>query len=76
MAVLQGDIQVGEDLGVCSHGFDEFIGDIPGIGVHDADPVHLRHFIGHALEELGKPVFQTLIMTIVGGVLGDQNGLT
>ena len=38
VAVLQGDVEVGQHLRRGRHRFDEFVGDVAGISVHEANP--------------------------------------
>ena len=71
--MLQGHIQIGQDLWVACHDLDQPVGHVPRVSVHDADPVHTRNLDDHLLEQLRQPVFDTQVMPIIGSVLGNQD---
>ncbi len=75
MGVLEGDVQVGQDLGIAGHHLDQPVADVAGVGVQDADPVDLWGREDQLLEQAGQPVFQAQVVPVIGRVLGDQNEL-
>ncbi len=72
MAVLDGDIQVGENPGVGGHDGQELRGDAGRVAVEEANPPEAVQ--GGQLPEQGRdPGVARLVPAIGGGVLGHQD---
>ena len=76
VGVLQRHIQVGQDLRVGGHHLDQPVGDVAGVGVHDADPIDLRGGLRPGCSSrCGQPIFHAQVVAVIGGILGDQDHL-
>ena len=74
-AVLKGDVEVVTDLRNGGHGFDEWLADASGIGVHKAEPGDLRNGGGELAEQGGKAIAVAGFFAVCGAVLGDEDEL-
>ncbi|MPN57621.1 hypothetical protein SDC9_205315 [bioreactor metagenome] len=70
--MLQGNIQVMDDLWLAGHDLNEMIGHITGVCIEQAYPGDLRDPGQHGFKQGGKPIFHAQIVAIISGVLGNE----
>ena len=75
MGVLERHIQIRQNLFAGGHHLDQPVGDIAGIGVHDADPVHVWNGVGQLLQQDRQTILHPQVVTVIGRILGDQDQL-
>ena len=73
VAVLDGDIQVGNDLLLPGHGVDELLRHLVGIEVVEPDPVEVQ--LAELPQELRQLVLPVEVGAVAGDVLGDDDEL-
>ena len=74
VAVLDGQVKIGHDLGVADEGRNKFIADTFRIGVQHANPADTVDFL-QAVQQLTDGTGFAPVLTISSGVLGNQNQL-
>ena len=55
------------------HYLDQPVGDIAWKSVHDPEPVHFGNLICHSFEQARQSVLHPQVMTVIGGILGNQD---
>src|SRR5690606_5830811 len=65
----------GQDALFARHHVDQSIGDVAGVGVHQAQPGHVRRDLDEALQQRGEPILQAEVVPVIGGILRDQDDL-
>ena len=74
ITVLDGQVEIGHDLGVADHGGNKCIADTFRIGVQDTDPADAVDFL-QAVQQLTDGAGSAPVLAVGGGVLRDQNQL-
>ena len=73
--MLQGNIQIGQNLFVAGHRIDQLVGHVARISIHQAYPGNIGRRANNFIEELTQPILQTQIMTVVGRILSNEDDL-
>ena len=76
MGVLEGNIQIWQDLRVRCHYLDQPVGDVARECVHDADPVQFRNSPGDLFEQARQAVLHPQVVAVIGRILSDQDEFT
>jgi hypothetical protein len=77
VAVLQGHVQVGIDLGLAGHDLDQLVGDVAGVGVHQPHPAQpLVGAVADGGEQPRQAVRLAPVAAIVGGILRHDHQLS
>ena len=74
ITVLDGQVEIGHDLGVADHGGNKRIADTFRIGVQDTDPADAVDFL-QAVQQLTDGAGSAPVLAVGGGVLRNQNQL-
>ncbi len=74
VAVLDGQVQIGDEAGLGRHGFQQLRGNPGRVAVHQANPPEFRN-LPQFPEERRQPGVPRLLQTVGGGVLGHQDQL-
>ena len=74
ITVLDGQVEIGHDLGVAGHGGNKCVADTFRIGVQDTDPADAVDFL-QAVQQLTDGAGSAPVLAVGGGVLCDQNQL-
>ena len=75
VSVLQRHIQVGEHLRLAGHDFHQAVGDVTGVGIHDAYPVHMRDGAHQVFQQLRQAIFHPQVVPVIRCILGDKDQL-
>ena len=74
VAVLDGQVEIRQDLLVPLHGGDEVVGDALRVSVHDADPLEARDLV-QLVQQLADAARLAPVLTVGGRVLGHDDEL-
>ena len=73
VAVLYGNIQIGQNLRLCGNGVDQLLRNLVGVEIVETNPVEIQ--LGKLPEQSGQLVFPVQVRAVAGDVLGDDQQL-